>query len=108
MAGNGVCGNVFWQVGSSATIGTRTAFVGNILARASVGLDPSARVSGRALALDAAVTMSGNNTITRCAPTGGGGDGNGNGNGGKCNDDDNDHDNNKNDNKDHGDNGNDD
>ena len=72
MAGGAGCGNVFWQVGSSATIGTGTAFVGNILAAASVGLDPFATVSGRALARDAAVTMSGHNTVAICAATGGG------------------------------------
>ena len=85
MAGNAVCGNVFWQVGSSATIGQGTAFIGNILALTSIGLDPGASVSGRALARNAAVTMSGANTVAVCAATGGG---NGGGNGkdkAKCN-----------------------
>ena len=86
MAGNAVCGNVFWQVGSSATIGQGTAFLGNILALTSIGLDPGARVSGRALARNGAVTMSGTNTVAFCATTGGGGNGNGHGNGkDKCN-----------------------
>lgn len=53
--------NVFWQVGSSATIGTTTTFVGNILARNSISLTTGASVAGRALARTAAVTMDTNN-----------------------------------------------
>jgi type VI secretion system secreted protein VgrG len=56
----GVDCNVFWQVGSSATIGTGTVFVGNILALASIDLQTNATVSGRALALNGAVTMDAN------------------------------------------------
>ncbi len=52
--------NVFWQVGSSATIRTTTTFVGNILALASIDLQTNATVSGRALALNGAVTMDAN------------------------------------------------
>lgn len=55
--------NVFWQVGSSATLGTGTSFAGNILAAESVTLNTSATISGRALARNAAVTMD-TNTIT--------------------------------------------
>jgi len=53
------CGglNVFWQVGSSATLGTGTRFVGNILADISITLTTGVNLSGRALALTAAVTM---------------------------------------------------
>ena len=54
--GGNVC-NVFWQVGSSATLGTGTTFVGNILALASITLATGTNVSGRALARTAAVTM---------------------------------------------------
>jgi hypothetical protein len=53
----GVDCNVFWQVGSSATIGTGTVFVGNILALTSITLTTGANVSGRALARNGAVTM---------------------------------------------------
>jgi hypothetical protein len=53
----GVDCNVFWQVGSSATIGTTTTFVGNILALTSIALQNGASVSGRALARNGAVTM---------------------------------------------------
>ncbi|HET6202910.1 MAG TPA: ice-binding family protein [Planctomycetota bacterium] len=49
--------NVFWQVGSSATLGTGTAFVGNVVALASVTLTTGASVTGRVLARTAAVTM---------------------------------------------------
>jgi hypothetical protein len=50
--------NVYWQVGSSATLGTRTAFVGNILALTSIGLETGATiVPGRALARNGAVTL---------------------------------------------------
>ncbi len=59
--GAGIC-NVYWQVGSSATIGASTSFTGNILALASVSLTTGAVVSGRALARTGAVTMD-TNTI---------------------------------------------
>jgi len=55
--------NVFWQVGSSATIGTTTTFVGNILALTSISLNTGASVDGRALAHNGSVTMD-TNTIT--------------------------------------------
>jgi hypothetical protein len=69
--------DVFWQVGSSATIGVNTQFVGNILAVQSIGLDPGATLDGRALALGAAVTLSGSNTVSNVCGSGagaGGGD----------------------------------
>jgi type VI secretion system secreted protein VgrG len=53
--------NVFWQVGSSATLGTTTAFDGTILALASISMDEGASIFGRALALTGAVTMIDNN-----------------------------------------------
>ncbi len=49
--------NVFWQVGSSATLGTTTTLAGNILAHTSITLTSGATVSGRALARTGAVTM---------------------------------------------------
>ncbi|MCE5341676.1 MAG: DUF3494 domain-containing protein [Planctomycetaceae bacterium] len=55
-------GNVFWQVGSSATIGGTNAFVGNILAQASISLG-GGTLNGRALAIDGAVTISAAETI---------------------------------------------
>lgn len=62
--------NLFWQVGSSATLGTTTAFQGNVLALASITATTGVTVSGRLLALTAAVTMD-TNTVTiptNCSP----------------------------------------
>ena len=56
--------NVFWQVGSSATLGTRTAFQGNILALTSISVNAGATVNGRLLARNGAVTLI-DNTVTR-------------------------------------------
>jgi hypothetical protein len=53
--------NVFWQVGSSATLGTTTSFTGNILALTSITLTTGATVAGRALARNGAVTLDSNN-----------------------------------------------
>jgi hypothetical protein len=55
--------HVFWQVGSSATLGTATNFAGTILALTSATLDTSATVSGRVLARNGAVTLD-SNTIS--------------------------------------------
>ena len=55
--------NVFWQVGSSATLGTGTTFVGTIIALASNTLTTGVSLSGRAIALTGAVTMD-TNTIS--------------------------------------------
>jgi LPXTG-motif cell wall-anchored protein len=62
--------NVFWQVGSSATLGTNTSFEGNILALTSITLNTGANVEGRVLARNGAVTLD-TNTITKatCAST---------------------------------------
>ena len=53
----GQADNVFWQVGSSATLGTTAAFAGNILALASISFNTAATLSGRALARTGAVTL---------------------------------------------------
>jgi hypothetical protein len=58
--------NVFWQVGSSATLRTDTSFVGTIMALESITLNTRAIVEGRVLARNAAVTMD-TNTITQSA-----------------------------------------
>ncbi len=55
--------NVFWQVGTSATVGAGTAFVGDILALTSITLTTGANVSGRALARNGAVTMDTNQIV---------------------------------------------
>jgi hypothetical protein len=62
--------NVFWQIGSSATLGTDTNFTGTILALTSITANTRATIAGRALARNGAVTLD-TNTITRpqCATT---------------------------------------
>jgi hypothetical protein len=66
--GGGICGP-FWRIGSSATLGTTTSFVGNILALASITLNTGATIHGRALARTAAVTLDTNQvTASFCNP----------------------------------------
>jgi hypothetical protein len=67
--GGSLC-NVFWQVGSSATLGTGTSFIGNILALTSITLTTGANVTGRTLARNGAVTLDSNSITATCA-TGG-------------------------------------
>lgn len=52
--------NVFWQVGSSATLGTNTTFVGTIMALTSISLVTGTTVEGRALARNGSVTLDDN------------------------------------------------
>ncbi len=60
--------NVYWQIGSSATLGTSSDLTGTIMALTSITLDTGATLEGRALARNGAVTMD-TNTITRAACT---------------------------------------
>lgn len=61
---------IYWQVGSSATLGTDTAFLGHILALTSITLNTRATIlEGSALARNGAVTMD-SNTITACPTPG--------------------------------------
>jgi hypothetical protein len=57
LSGGATAEDVFWQVGSSATLGTTTTFAGTIMAQASVSLDTGATLNGRALARTGAVTL---------------------------------------------------
>jgi hypothetical protein len=61
--------NVFWQVGSSATLGVGSMFVGTILALTSIAANTNAVVQGRLLARNGSTTLD-SNTITApvCAP----------------------------------------
>jgi hypothetical protein len=62
--------NVFWQVGDSATLGTTTAFEGNILALSSITLNTGATIGcGSALARNAAVTLDNNVIGGGCSGT---------------------------------------
>ena len=56
--------NIFWQVGSSATLGTSSEFRGTVIALTSVTVTTGATIEGRALARNGAVTLD-SNTITR-------------------------------------------
>jgi hypothetical protein len=67
LAGGAKASNVFWQVGTSATIGTNSTFVGTIMADQSVTLITGATLDGRALARIAAVTLEAN-VVAKPAP----------------------------------------
>jgi hypothetical protein len=56
--------NVWWQIGSSATLGTTTSFIGNILALTSITLNTNASLDGRVLVQTGAITLD-SNIITR-------------------------------------------
>ena len=60
--------NIFWQIGSSATIGTGSAFKGTIIALTSITVTTGATIDGRALARNGAVTLD-TNTISRSTCT---------------------------------------
>jgi hypothetical protein len=67
LIGGAKAANIFWQVGTSATLGTTTVFKGTIMADQSITLNNGATLEGRALARIGAVTMDAN-TITVPAP----------------------------------------
>ena len=57
--------NIYWQVGSSATIGDNTAFKGNVLALTSITMNSNAVAIGRMLTRNAAVVMTNTNFIIK-------------------------------------------
>jgi len=63
LSGGAKSTNVFWQVGSSATLGTTSAFKGTIMADQSITLATGATLNGRALARVGAVTLAGNAVV---------------------------------------------
>ncbi len=70
--------NVWWRVGSSATLGTTTSFIGTIIAQnGTTALNNGATLNGRVLALSAGTVTLNANTITgpTCASSGGGSSG---------------------------------
>ncbi len=71
LAGGAQASNVYWQVGTSATIGTTSAFVGTIMADQSVTLNTGATLEGRALARIAAASLD-SNIINQPGPGTGG------------------------------------
>lgn len=74
--------NIFWQVGSSATLGTNSTFAGNILALTSISVTTGATIHGRALARNGAVTLDDNTITAPSCATGQGGHGRHGGHGG--------------------------
>lgn len=60
LAGGAQAGNVYWQVGSSATFGTTTVVKGTIIADQAITFMTGASLEGRALAINAAVTLDSN------------------------------------------------
>lgn len=65
LAGGAQAKNVFWQTGSSATIGDNTNFKGNILALTSITMNSGATAQGRMLARNGSVVMTSTNIIER-------------------------------------------
>ena len=65
LSGGAQANNVFWQVGSSATIGNGTAFKGNVLALTSITMGPNATAVGRMLARNGSVVMTSTNIIDK-------------------------------------------
>ena len=61
--------NVFWVVGSSATLGTYSTFTGNIMALASITVTTGVTIQGRAMARTAAVTLDSDSITTSPTPT---------------------------------------
>ncbi|WP_052347571.1 ice-binding family protein [Candidatus Nitrosotenuis chungbukensis] len=66
--------NIFWAVGSSATLGTNSVLEGTVIAYTSITATAGATVDGRLLAINGAVTMDTNNVTV--VGTGDGGNGN--------------------------------
>jgi hypothetical protein len=64
LAGGAQASNIFWQVGSSATLGTTSVFKGTIIVLQSISFNTGASLEGHALSRNGAVTMAAN-TITR-------------------------------------------
>jgi len=68
MTGGGNPGNVYWVIGSAATLGTNSTFAGNIMANATITLNTGATLNGRALDRSAAVTMDSNLVFVPSCP----------------------------------------
>lgn len=62
---------MYWQIGSSATLGTTSAFVGTIMALTSIFVNQGANIEGRALARNGEVTLNNNRIFFGGCATGG-------------------------------------
>ncbi|WP_439882788.1 ice-binding family protein [Pontibacter sp. MBLB2868] len=65
LTGGAQAKNIFWQTGSSATIGDGTSFKGNVLALTSITLNSGAKATGRMLARNGSVVMTNTNIIEK-------------------------------------------
>lgn len=67
IVGGNAC-NVWWQVPSSATLGTNTSLIGNVIALTSISMTTGASLNGRALARNGAVSLQSNTINQSCVP----------------------------------------
>lgn len=65
LAGGASASNIFWQVGSSATFGTTSAFKGTIMAMESITFNTGASLDGKALARTGGVSLAGNTIVVK-------------------------------------------
>ena len=65
LTGGAQAKNIFWQVGSSATIGNNTSFNGNVLALTTITMNAGSTANGRMLARNGSVTMTSTNKISK-------------------------------------------
>lgn len=63
LSGGALAANIFWQVGTSATLGTTSVFKGTIMADQSISLNTGATVDGRLFARIAAISLQGNTIV---------------------------------------------
>ena len=69
LVGGARSANVFWQVGSSATLGADTDFAGNLLVATSISMGSGSDVAGRVLAVNGAVTLVNNSLVAVPEPS---------------------------------------
>ena len=67
LSGSAKASNIFWQIGTSATLGTTSVFKGTIMADQAISLNTGATVEGRLFARIAGTTLAGN-TVVRPLP----------------------------------------
>jgi hypothetical protein len=63
LSGGALASNIFWQVGTSASLGTTSVFKGTIMADQSISMNTGAVIEGRLFARIAAVTLDGNTIV---------------------------------------------